>query len=645
MCGICGIYFFDAKARITDEALLRMRDTMVHRGPDGAGVYTDEYVGLAHRRLSVIDVDGSHQPISNEDGSVWVIFNGEIYNYQPLRTFLLNRGHKLRTQGDTEVIVHLYEEYGSAFVEQLNGIFAIALWDRKTRTFLLIRDRLGVKPVYYYVQPNHIAFASEIKSLLAGPFYRPEINKQVLYSFFSFCDIYNDETLFNGIHKLDPAAILTTKNGRVSISKYWDIQNAGHGRTDSEGSYLEQLDGHLQTAIKRQLVSDVSLGAFLSGGVDSSLVVAYMAELSTKPVKTFSIGFSEEQGNEFRYSRWVADRFKTDHYEYQLTEDAFLDALPTVIWHHDEPLRYHASVALYMLSKFVKKDATVILSGEGADELFLGYRKYRLAWIQSWMNRCYQAVLPKGLGEKIAALGPCVTKRKIGSKVMRRLSLESAEVALAYSSPVPGVRMEGVLNCDWSDRVNQDYFCQIFEDAPVSGFLNRMAYADLKTHLVSLLMRQDKMSMASAIETRVPFLDHELVEFAFSVPESLKVRGQTGKYIVKKLAERKLSKELTYRRKMGFPVPLTQWLQRGRFRRYLLDILLDPMTVRRGFFNPTFVERHIRDVGNGIWGVRADACSVLWTMLNFELWCRCFIDGNLGQQPMVQSPYTISESV
>jgi asparagine synthase (glutamine-hydrolysing) len=645
MCGICGICFTQEKAPTVGDTLVRMRDTMIHRGPDGAGVYTDESAGFGHRRLSVIDVEGSHQPMSNEDDTVWVVFNGEIYNYQPLRRFLLDRGHKLRTQGDTEVIVHLYEEYGSAFVEQLNGIFAIALWDRNEQSLFLIRDRLGVKPLYYYIQPDHVAFASEIKSLLASPFYRTEINHQILYSFFNFCDIYNNETLFKGIRKLEPGCILAAKNGRVSISKYWDIPDSRNGQKASESGYLEQLDAHLRTAVRRQLISDVSLGAFLSGGVDSSLLVAYMSELSSEPVKTFSIGFSEEQGNEFLYSRWVARRFQTQHYEYGINEEAFLDALPMVIWHHDEPLRYHASVALYVLSKFAKKDATVILSGEGADELFLGYRKYRLARIQSSINRFYQAVVPRSLWETIAELGPKLTKRKIGTKVIRRLSMGPASVALAYSSPIPGVTLDAALNDQWKDQVNQEYYCRIFENAPVAGFLNQLAYADLKTHLVSLLMRQDKMSMAAAIETRVPFLDHELVEFAFSLPESFKVRAQTGKYLVKKLAEQKLSKELIYRRKMGFPVPLTQWLQRGKFRGYLLDVLLDPRTVRRGFFNPSFVERHVRDVESGIWGERADACSLLWTMLNFELWCRCFIDGAACVKPTDRRHEAISLSI
>lgn len=619
------------------DTLIRMRDSMLHRGPDACGLYSDDSVGLAHRRLCVIDVQGSHQPLSNEDGSVWVIYNGEIYNYQALRELLLQRGHRFKTAGDTEVIVHLYEEYGPAFVEQLNGIFAIALWDRKAQSLFLIRDRLGIKPLYYYQQANQLVFASEIKALLANPSYVPEVNKKVLYSYFSFMDIYDAQTLLNGICKLEPGHMLKANHNGIAINKYWDVKRAKQGEEASEAEYLEQLDAHLRRAIRLQLVSDVPMGAFLSGGVDSSLLVAYMSELNGGPVETFSIGFKEEEANEFRYSRWVARRFQTDHHEYVCSEQSFLDGLPTVIWHQDEPLRHHASVPLYFLSQYAKNDVTVILSGEGADELFLGYRKYRLAQIQTYLNRVYQAVLPEALWEKVGDLASKLTKRKIGSKVMRRLCLPPATVALAYSSPLPGIAVGSALEGGWYDRVNQDYFEQSFENAPTSGFLNRFEYADIKTHLVSLLMKQDKMSMAAAIETRVPFLDHELVEFAFSLPETMKLRGQRGKYLIKRLAERKLPKELIYRRKMGFPVPLTKWLRHGKFKKYLVDVLLDPGSIRRGIFNRSFVEQHLREVESGIWGEGSDACSLLWGMLNFELWCRLFIDGASVQQAVSQT--------
>lgn len=644
MCGICGIYFRQGSGRVDNEMLIRMRDMMVHRGPDACGLYINGSIGLAHRRLCVIDVEGSHQPLSNEDESIWVIFNGEIYNYQPLRKFLMDRGHRFRTEGDTEVIVHLYEEYGPAFVERLNGMFAIALWDQNARSLFLIRDRLGIKPLYYYQQANHLAFASEIKALLANPFYLPEINENVLYSFFSFTDIYDPQTLLKGIHKLEPGHMLKANDNGVSIYKYWDVMSTGEEAKASDAEYLEQLDAHLRRAVQRRLISDVPIGAFLSGGVDSSLLVSYMSELNGEPVKTFSIGFTEEEANEFRYSRWVARRFQTDHHEYILSEQAFLETLPQIIWHQDEPLRHHASVPLYLLSMYAKNDVTVILSGEGADEIFLGYRNYRLAQIQTYLNRIYQRALPEALWEKVALLGPKLTKRKIGSKVMRRLSLGPASVALAYGSPIPGVMLESALEGQWYDQVNQDYFEQLFENAPASGFLNRFAYADLKTHLVSLLMKQDKMSMGAAIETRVPFLDHELVEFAFSLPETMKVRGQTGKYLIKQLAEHKLPKELIYRRKMGFPVPLAKWLRRGQFKQYLVDVLLDPGTMRRGVFDRSFIEQHLREVESGIWGEGSDACGLLWGMLNFELWCRLFIDGASAQQavPQVSERVTLS---
>jgi asparagine synthase (glutamine-hydrolysing) len=626
MCGIAGIYFRQEHNCVDRSMLVRMRDRMVHRGPDACGLYVDEAVGFAHRRLSIIDIQGSQQPLTNEDESVWVIFNGEIYNYRSLRKFLLQRGHQFKTEGDTEVIVHLYEEYGPEFVEHLNGMFAIALWDQKEKSLLLIRDRLGIKPLYYYNHHKHIVFASEIKAILASSFYAPEINDDVLYSYFSFNSIYGPQTLFKGIYELEPGHMLKLNGDELLIYKYWDITSKRQSEYTSEAESLEQLDAYLQQAVQRRLISDVPVGAFLSGGVDSSLLVAYMSELRAEPVKTFSIGFKEDEANEFNYSRWVARHFQTDHHEYFLSEQTFLEALPHAIWLQDEPLRHFASVPLYFLSKYAKSEVTVMLSGEGADELFLGYRAYRLAQLQTYLNRIYQTVVPASFWELGARLGPKLTKRKIGSKVIRRLSLAPPTVALTYSSPIPGLPVQLALQDQRQDRVNPDYFEWLFTQAPVDGFLHRYAYTELKTHLVSLLMKQDKMSMGASIETRVPFLDHELVEFAFSMPETMKIRGRTGKYLVKKLAERKLPKELIYRQKMGFPVPLTKWLQRGQFKQYLVDVLLDPSTIRRGVFNPSFVEQHLGEVERARWGEDSDACSLLWGMLNFELWCRIFID-------------------
>jgi len=627
MCGICGIYFHTERRPFERQALISMRDIMTHRGPDDSGIYMDESIWMGHRRLSIIDRAGSSQPMSNEDGSVWVTYNGEIYNYKEIRKHLLQKGHTFKTQGDTEVLVHLYEEFGAAFADRLNGIFAMAIWDKKANTLLLVRDYAGVKPVYYEQQRDYFAFASEIKSLLVLRKSPPNVNENVLHSYFCFGEVYGPQTMFDGIYELEPSCALKINCFGQTVTKYWDVQRRVSEESISEPEALEHLDAQLCSSVKMQMMSDVPLGVFLSGGVDSSVLLAYMTELSSGPIKTFSIGFQEPEANELLHARWVAQHFRTDHHEWLMDESSFLSLIPEAIWHHDEPIRYFSSIPLYSLSKLAKNYATVILCGEGADELFLGYRKYRLARCQTYLNYVYQKILPRGFWEMIASIGPKVTKRKVGSKVFRRLSYSPAAVALAYGGSVGEEFVRPILKRDWQDHLNQSYFEEVYGTAPVEGFLNRYAYCDLKTSLLSLLMKQDRMSMAASIETRVPFLDREMIDCAFSLPMNMKIRGNMGKYLLKKLAEKKIgNRNLIYRRKMGFPVPLTKWLKTGSFKTYLLDVLTDRTSVQRGIIDQDFLEKHLRDVESGIWGTHMDASELLWRILNFELWCRLFID-------------------
>lgn len=627
MCGICGILIKNGKGSVNNATIISMRDNLTHRGPDDSGIYNNGQIGLGHRRLSIIDLEGNYQPISNENYTIWSIFNGEIYNYLSLRSYLIKKGHAFKTKGDSEVIVHLYEEYGPDFVNLINGMFAIALWDNNKKKLYLFRDRIGIKPLYYIDGYNFFAFASEIKALLLDPHYIPQINEKVIYSFFYYGELFGKHTLFKDIYTIEPGHYIVVSNKQMSISKYWDLSNYHTKNNFSEDYYIEQLDTFIKKSVELRLMSEVDLGAFLSGGIDSSLIVSYMNDLSSKSIKTFSIGFKEKSANEFQYSRWVAKHYETDHHEYLMEESEFLESLPNIIWHQDEPIRHHASVPLYFLSKYTKNRATVILSGEGADEIFLGYRKFNLIKIQNFINNYFQKLFPRKFYNIISLLGPTITSKKIGSKQLHRINLNPVEVALSYGTMIPEFIIPKVLKHNWYDQTNYRYFMDLFDKTPIEGFINKLSYLELKTYLISLLMKQDKMSMGASIETRVPFLDHELVEFVFSIPEKLKLKSFTKKYILKKLAERKINnKKFIYRKKMGFPVPLTQWLTNGRFKNYLKEILLDNRTLKRGIINTSFIEKHIKNIEKGIWGTGSDASDLLWRMLNFELWCRIFID-------------------
>jgi len=628
MCGITGIYYFDRDRHVCDADITAMRDTMVHRGPDGFGNYLDGHVGLGHRRLSIVDVAGGHQPMSNEDGSVWISFNGEIYNHRELRPGLIAKGHVFRTNSDTEAIVHLYEEEGEAGLAKLKGMFAFAIYDRRRDALLLVRDRIGIKPLYFARTKDAVIFGSEIKAILAAPGFAAAPNADRMSDLLLYGSVYGTETLFAGVEELQPGHFMRIDRRGTAIVRYWDLPEGPEDAAPEEEHRVGVLE-RLKISIRRRLMSDVPLGAFLSGGVDSSLIVALMAEMIDSPVKTFSIGFAEEGYNEFQYSRLVAERFRTDHTEITLDATQFFDALPTLVWHYDEPIALAASVPLYFLSRATKGKATVILTGEGADELLLGYEKYAWAAKHARQAALFQRCCPR------AARGPVtrLARRLLGDDrlLLHRLPLEPGDVAASFYH---AVRPDFLAHLRRASSPNVERELEqhrlskeAFDAAPAHrDFLTKMSYMDFKTFLTTLLMKQDKMSMAASIESRVPFLDHELVEYGFRLPVDRKVSGGVHKKILKEIAAQYLPHDLLHREKKGFPVPVTNWFVDPRTRPRFEEVLLDDRTKRRGIVDHAVVEDHLRRVAAGARGVSSHATYLIWYLTNLELWYRVFID-------------------
>lgn len=607
MCGISGRFNLDGRL-VTCAEMTAMRDIMVHRGPDDHGLFLDGPVGLGHRRLSIIDLSGGHQPLSNEDGSVTVVFNGEIYNFRDLRPELEARGHTLATLSDTEVIVHLYEEIGAECVQRFRGMFAFALWDAHRRQLLLARDRLGVKPLYYAQTGNSLLFASEIKSLLQANDFIAELDPQGLRRYLAYRHSYGHGTLFKGIRQLPPGHYLIATTHGVTVRRYWDVPQPGANRSAVSADRFLPL---LEESVKLRMISDVPLGSFLSGGIDSSAITALMAR-HTDRVKTFSIGFVPGEENELSWARLVADRCGAEHHEFMLGSEDFFSLLQRLVWHHDEPLTFPASIPLYLLSRESRPVATVMLAGEGADEILAGYdtnvRTYWLARIASW--------IPTPLRRLVARL-----------PLPGRAGAIAARVALEELQLIAGTYLlgghEGIaracrLSLPAATEDDEDLLHELGLSSREGTFLDRFLYFQLKTYLVALLMKQDKMSMAASIETRVPYLDHHLVELAFSLPESCKIRGRQGKYLLKQSSLGLLPKEVIYRQKRGFPVPITRWFREPS--NPFIEILLDPESLREGLLDAKFVRSRVSRFLAG-----AEISLELWAMLNLELWRREFL--------------------
>ncbi len=625
MCGISGRYAPD-QSRLDNERVVRdMLAVIRHRGPDDEGVHVDEGVAIGARRLSIIDVAGGQQPIANEDGGVVVAFNGEIYNYRELTEQLRARGHTFSSAADTEVIAHLYEEYGEDCVHHLRGMFGFAVWDGRRRRLFIARDRLGIKPLYYVLVGGRLVFGSEIKSILQDPDVVAPPDHQALGNFLSLKYVPAPQTMFAGIRALPPGYSLTCDPEGVTTRAYWNLSFARpSGRRLSEAAYAEQLEALLKEAVRMHLVSDVPFGAFLSGGVDSSTIVALMSQFLGEPVKTFSVGF-EGDGvaySELPYARMVAKQYATDHHEVMIGPDDFVTLAEKVVWHLDQPIGDEACLANYMVAELASRHVKMVLTGEGGDELFAGYARY----VGEQFSTLARGVPGPARSLVLAAAGkvPGLRRPKIA---LYALCQPDEVTRLTNWFPLFNHSMKAQLLSDELKReLNGSTADAVFERelarTDARDALNRMLYVDTKLWLPDdLLARGDKTSMAASIEARVPLLDHKLVEFAATLPPDLKLRGLTRKYLLKKVARAWLPDAIIDRKKQGFPMPVSIWF-RNEARPFVRDILAPHAIRRRGLFNVAFVEQLLGEHEAGF----ADHGSLIWGLLNVELWYRLFID-------------------
>jgi len=637
MCAIAGILKYDRRERVERSRLERMGAVQRHRGPDGSGLWSEGPVGLAHRRLAIIDVAGGHQPMTNEDERVWIVFNGEIYNHAELRPELERAGHRYRTHSDTETILHLYEERGAGCVDRLEGMFAFAIWDGRRNRLLLARDRLGIKPLYYASTERELLFASEIKGIVASAAVKTAFNDEVLPEFLANRYVAGPETFYRGVSKLLPGHLLEwSPEQGLEIRRYWHPPQESR---DDGGSLAEQaarLRIGLQQAVQSHLMSDVPLGLFLSGGLDSSGLAALMAPLMRQPVKTFAVGFVEREANELRYARLAARAIGAEHHKVLVSPEQFLQALPTLIWHEDEPIAFPSSVPLYFLSRLARQHVKVVLTGEGADELFLGYDyRYRVTDLNDRIGRVYWRGVPRGVRRRIAG-----SLTRLPAPLHRYAS----RTALAYEPGPRGLFFDNFavfseaqqrsLLRDQQALAAHDPYAEglRYWDEHRGSWLERMSYADVSTHLVELLMKQDQMSMAASLESRVPYLDHRFVEQAMRIPGSRRLRRWQTKVVLRQALRDLVPQTIQSRSKMGFPVPFGSWM-RGAFRSTLDEYLLSPRALDRQFFRPDAVRRLVHEHCQGI---RAHS-DRLWLLVNFELWQRMAIDDEAPQpwaQPM-----------
>jgi asparagine synthase (glutamine-hydrolysing) len=634
MCGICGVFYTDRTQRVSGETLAAMNRQIVHRGPDDDGFFVDGNVGLAMRRLSIIDIQTGHQPLSNEDGSVWIVFNGEIYNHRDLRTDLSSRGHRYRTQSDTETIVHLYEEYGKNCVQHLRGMFAFAIWDRARRCLFIARDRLGIKPLYYRHEGRTLLFGSEIKTILAYPSVKPEFNRSTLAEYLAFGYITGEQTMYAGIKKLLPGhtLILDDESGRLETTPYWDLTVKPDDGSQPREYYVTRYREQLEQCVSSHLMSDVPLGVFLSGGLDSSAVAALTTKIRQEPIETFSVGYGEESFSELPYARTVAEHLRSKHHEVHLSRDEFFQTLPRMIWHEDEPIVWPSSVALYFVAQLARKHVTVVLTGEGSDETLAGYTRYAWTLLNSRMDRVYRtltpAVLRRLLRHGIGASPLSGTyKRKLEHTFLGRdgASWPSFYFDNFYSA-FSAAEQEKLLIPDAKQSAGEVYAGSMIHWNHSSGdLLHRLLYTDIKTYLVELLMKQDQMSMAASVESRVPFLDHALVEFTASIPAKYSTSGMEGKCILKSAVEDLLPKSIIYRQKLGFPTPWAFWLA-GPSIDQLRQLLLEARTLERGLFRAETLNRLFDEHMAG----RRDHGNRIWRLLNLELWFRVCIERDSG---------------
>jgi len=622
MCGICGFFEFETKGKVTRELVHRMNETLSHRGPDDEGIYVDDGIGFGHRRLSIIDVAGGHQPISNEDGTIQVLLNGEIYNYPELRKELLHRGHCFSTRSDTEAIVHLYEECGVECFARLRGMFSIAIWDSRGRKLVLARDRVGKKPLFYAADATRIVFGSELKALLAAGGIPREIDPLAACDYFSFGYVPAPKTIYRDVRKILPGHYLIASAQGIHEHQYWDISFA-EVEQRSEEEWCEQLRHQLCEATRVRLMSEVPLGAFLSGGVDSSAVVAMMSGLMRRPVTTCSIGFEDKEYNEAGFARQIAQQFRSDHHE-QIVHPSAVEIMDKLVWHYDEPFADSSAIPTYYVSKVARQNVTVVLGGDGGDESFAGYRRYRFDYYENRTRNYIPAFVRRNVFGPLGRLypplpwAPRVIRARATFQSLSRSPLEGYFTSMSIFRPD---EKPNLFTTDFRKSLqgydSLEVFRQYYDRADTDDPLSKIQYVDIKTYLPDdILAKVDRASMAVSLEVRAPLLDHHLMGLTARMPSSMKLRGQTGKYIFKKAMASVLPREILDRNKQGFAIPLSGW-----FRQELKAMAEEALFGEPdGILDPAFLKR--------IWmqhqRVQYDRSPHLWSVLMFRKWKEMF---------------------
>ena len=632
MCGICGVYRYNSSEFVNEQILRSMLEVNRHRGPDDEGLYFDTGLAIGMRRLSIIDLAGGKQPIYNEDKTIITVFNGEIYNYRELRGQLQKRGHIFTTESDTEVIVHLYEDLGEECVHQLRGMFSFAVWDIRRLRLFMARDRLGIIPLYYTQTGSQLVFGSEIKSLLLYPEIQARLDLKALNNYLLLKYVPAPQTMFEGIKSLPPGHMLICDSQGITVREYWDLLFSNEGSVKKkEEEYAEQLEALLRESVKLHLNSDVPFGAFLSGGIDSSTIVALMSQFLDEPVKTFSVGFDRD-GNgkdELPYARLIADKYRTDHREIIIEAKDFVEMAEKVIWHLDQPIADQATIATYMVSKLASQHVKMVLTGEGGDELFAGYARYSGERLSPFFRHIPKTI--KSLALAASDRIPGLRRPKIALNALCQ-SDENERFAAWFPLFIEDSKqslLAPALKNEFENMTRNQAFVQQLARTNANEPLNRMLYVDTKLWLPDyLLLRGDKLSMAASLEARVPILDHKIVEFAASLPPNFKLKRLTRKYLLKKISRKLLPTEITERKKEGFPIPISKWLK-NEARPFMRD-LLSPATIkRRGLFDPVYIETMLKEFESGF----ADHSNLLWGLVSLELWHRCYLDSPPERKP------------
>jgi asparagine synthase (glutamine-hydrolysing) len=611
MCGISGLYYFDRHRHVDESLLIGMREVAAHRGSDDHGLYLSRNVGFAFNRLSIIDIEGGSQPMSNDDRTVWLIFNGEIYNFVELRSELIRAGHRFRTRSDTETVLRAWEEYGADCVQRFRGMFAFAIWDERRRLLFAARDRVGIKPLYYYADKEQFAFASEIKSLLEVPEIPTGVDTAALADYLRHGYVLGPNTLFPNIRKLPPAHSVTVQRNHINVQRYWEVP-LQDPKDMTEREALEEFGPLLDETVRMHMVSDVPLGVFLSGGLDSSSIVAVASRLSPRHIKTFSIGYDSSE-SELGYARIVAQHCSTEHHEMRLTPSAFRDCLPHMVWHMDEPLADAPSIPLYFLSQFARRQVTVALSGEGSDEILGGYPTYNRMLAVDRLNRVPFA---RAIGRVCEHWAPQGKIRKNAAMLGRPLE-SRYRTAVIFAVQQIEQLMRDVLPVEVDDPYRT--LAQAHARCQKFPTLTRMSYVDLTTWLPDdLLMKADRMSMAHSLELRVPFLDHKVIEFCAQLPLDLKIRRGVNKYLLKRLMKPVLPSRILRRAKRGFSIPTKRW-----FRGALAEFVREKLLAADGACNTFFARSEILRILEA--HNHRDCADQIYALLVFDEWHRTFI--------------------